>query len=132
MAKEKRFYTIADVMKRAVEGAQAESLYEEACKICEPEIAEVNRCCKDDKLYRGDFEVVGDVSYSPGRNVHGRIFFYGNWTADEDYPLRNRLCAYQLVTRKSDKESYLAMGMLVNLICFYANEFVKTHLNRFD
>ena len=29
-------------------------------------------------------------------------------------------------------DEYLAVGMLVNLICYYANEFVATHLDRFD
>lgn len=132
MDEEKRYYTIEDVMIAAVGNAQAESVFEVNSKICELENAQVNSFCKDDELYRGDFEVVGDVSYGAEETVLGSIYFHGNWTADEDFPLRNRLCSYHLMTRKRTKESYLAMGVLVNLICYYANEFVNTHLDRFD
>ena len=45
---------------------------------------------------------------------------------------KSRARVYVLKTLKQDKESYLAVGMLVNLICYYANEFVATHLDRFD
>lgn len=132
MDENKRFYTMEDVMKTAVEGARAESLYEVNSKICDLENAQVNCFCKDDELYRGDFEVVGDVSYGTEETILGSIYFQGNWTADEDFPLRNRLCSYRLMTHKLTKESYLAMGMLVNLICYYANEFVNKHPERFD
>ena len=49
-----------------------------------------------------------------------------------DDPFKSRARVYVLKTLKQDKESYLAVGMLVNLICYYANEFVATHLDRFD
>ena len=57
---------------------------------------------------------------------------YGNWSKERDDPFKSRARVYVLKTLKQDKESYLAVGMLVNLICYYANEFVATHLDRFD
>lgn len=60
------------------------------------------------------------------------IFLYGNWSKERDDPFKSRARVYVLKTLKQDKESYLAVGMLVNLICYYANEFVATHLDRFD
>lgn len=64
--------------------------------------------------------------------IYGDIFLYGNWSKERDDPFKSRARVYVLKTLKQDKESYLAVGMLVNLICYYANEFVATHLDRFD
>ena len=70
------------------------------------------------------------------RNEDGKdmpyIFLHGNWSKERDDPFKSRARVYVLKTLKQDKESYLAVGMLVNLICYYANEFVATHLDRFD
>lgn len=65
-------------------------------------------------------------------DIYGDIFLYGNWSKERDDPFKSRARVYVLKTLKQDKESYLAVGMLVNLICYYANEFVATHLDRFD
>lgn len=39
---------------------------------------------------------------------------------------------YTLKTLETSKDAYLAMGELVTLICYYANEYVGAHLDRFD
>ena len=88
--------------------------------------------CKYDKLYRCEFDVVGEVTYGSSEGIYGDIFLYGNWSKERDDPFKSRARVYVLKTLKQDKESYLAVGMLVNLICYYANEFVATHLDRFD
>ena len=87
---------------------------------------------KYDKLYRCEFDVVGEVTYGSSEGIYGDIFLYGNWSKERDDPFKSRARVYVLKTLKQDKESYLAVGMLVNLICYYANEFVATHLDRFD
>ena len=72
------------------------------------------------------------MTYGSSEGIYGDIFLYGNWSKERDDPFKSRARVYVLKTLKQDKESYLAVGMLVNLICYYANEFVATHLDRFD
>lgn len=76
--------------------------------------------------------MVGEVTYGSSEGIYGDIFLYGNWSKERDDPFKSRARVYVLKTLKQDKGSYLAVGMLVNLICYYANEFVATHLDRFD
>ena len=57
---------------------------------------------------------------------------YGSWSKDQNDFRRNRARVYVLKTLNCDKESYLAIGMLVNLICYYANEFISKHMDHFD
>lgn len=128
----KRYFTVKDVLEPAVELAKTDPRYEEYSKICELDYDLLCNSCKYDTLYRCDFNVVGEVSYGGSEGIYGDIFLHGNWSKDQSNPYRNRFRVYVLKTLKDDKESYLAIGMLVNLICYYANEFVNTHLDRFD
>lgn len=132
MAEGKRYFTVKEILEPAVELAKTDPRYEEYSKICELDYDLLCSTCKYDKLYRCDFNVVGEVSYGGSEGIYGDIFLYGNWSKEQDNPFRSRVRVYVLKTLKDDKESYLAIGMLVNLICYYANEFVNTHLDRFD
>ena len=132
MTEGKRYFTVKEVLEPAVELAKTDPRYEEYRKTCELDYDLLCRTCKSDKLYRCDFNVVGEVSYGGSEGIYGDIFLYGNWSKEQDNPFRSRVRVYVLKTLKDDKESYLAIGMLVNLICYYANEFVNTHLDRFD
>ena len=67
-----------------------------------------------------------------GRRRMHDIYLYGSWSKDQNDFRRNRTRVYVLKTLNCDKESYLAIGMLVNLICYYANEFISKHMDHFD
>lgn len=79
-----------------------------------------------------EFGVLGDVSYGESEGIYGDIYLYGSWSKDQNDFRRNRARVYVLKTLNCDKESYLAIGMLVNLICYYANEFISKHMDHFD
>ena len=132
MADEKRYFSVKDMLEQAVTRAKTDPRYEEYSKICELDYDLLCSTCKYDKLYRCEFDVVGEVTYGSSEGIYGDIFLYGNWSKERDGPFKSRARVYVLKTLKQDKESYLAVGMLVNLICYYANEFVATHLDRFD
>ena len=125
-------YRLKDMFEQAVTRAKTDPRYEEYSKICELDYDLLCSTCKYDKLYRCEFDVVGEVTYGSSEGIYGDIFLYGNWSKERDDPFKSRARVYVLKTLKQDKESYLAVGMLVNLICYYANEFVATHLDRFD
>ena len=132
MAEGKRYFTVKDVFEAAVKLAKDDPLFEQYSKICELDYDQICNTCKYDRLYRHEFCVLGEVTYGGSEGIYGDIFLYGNWSEKQDDPFRSRFRVYVLKTLKQDKESYLAVGMLVNLICYYANEFIITHLDRFD
>ena len=101
-------------------------------KICVLDYDLILRDCEDGTLYRAEFGVLGDVSYGESEGIYGDIYLYGSWSKDQNDFRRNRARVYVLKTLNCDKESYLAIGMLVNLICFYANEFISKHMDHFD
>lgn len=132
MAEGKQYFTVKDVFDATVKLAKADPYFEQYNKICVLDYDLILRDCEDGTLYRAEFGVLGDVSYGESEGIYGDIFLYGNWSKERDDPFKSRARVYVLKTLKQDKESYLAVGMLVNLICYYANEFVATHLDRFD
>lgn len=132
MAEGKRYFTVKDVFEAAVELAKSDPRFDRCCQECDLEYDLICSSTKYDKLYRHEFCVLGEVSYGSNEGIFGDIFLYGNWSEQQGDPFRTRFRVYVLKTLKRDKESYLALGMLVNLICYYANEFVNTHPERFD
>ncbi len=133
MAEQKRYFTVKDVLENAVALAKTDPRFAEYEKACKLDYQLLCSTCKYDRLYRCEFDVVGQVAYGNSEGIYGDIFLYGCWTQEQrEAPFYSRIRVYVLKTLETDKESYLAVGMLVNLICYYANEFVRTHLDRFD
>ena len=131
MAEGKRYYTVKDVFDAAVKLAKVDPYFEQYNKIC---ILDYDLLCssyEDSTLYRAEFDVLGDVSYGGSEGIYGDIYLDGNWSKDQS-DRRKRMRVYVLKTLSCDKESYLAIGMLVNLICYYANRFISKNMDHFD
>lgn len=124
MAEGKQYFTVKDVFDATVKLAKADPYFEQYNKICVLDYDLILRDCEDGTLYRAEFGVLGDVSYGESEGIYGDIYLYGSWSKDQNDFRRNRARVYVLKTLNCDKESYLAIGMLVNLICYYANEFI--------
>lgn len=132
MAEGKQYFTVKDVFDAAVKLAKADPYFEQYNKICVLDYDLILRDCEDGTLYRAEFGVLGDVSYGESEGIYGDIYLYGSWSKDQNDFRRNRTRVYVLKTLNCDKASYLAIGMLVNLICYYANEFISKHMDHFD
>lgn len=132
MAEGKQYFTVEDVFDATVKLAKADPYFEQYNKICVLDYDLILRDCEDGTLYRAEFGVLGDVSYGESEGIYGDIYLYGSWSKDQNDFRRNRARVYVLKTLNCDKESYLAIGMLVNLICYYANEFISKHMDHFD
>lgn len=63
MADEKRYFSVKDMFEQAVTRAKTDPRYEEYSKICELDYDLLCSTCKYDKLYRCEFDVVGEVTY---------------------------------------------------------------------
>ena len=66
MADEKRYFSVKDMFEQAVTRAKTDPRYEEYSKICELDYDLLCSTCKYDKLYRCEFDVVGEVTYGRG------------------------------------------------------------------
>lgn len=133
MRTSKPYFTVQQLMDAAVELAKSDPRYEATVKDCALDYQLVSSGLRYDELKLCEFDVIGYVDYGSSEGIYGNIQLFGNWNPQQpDEPFQSRMHVYTLKTLNTDKESFLAMGMLVNLICYYANEFVRTHLDRFD
>lgn len=69
MADEKRYFSVKDMFEQAVTRAKTDPRYEEYSKICELDYDLLCSTCKYDKLYRCEFDVVGEVTYGSSEGM---------------------------------------------------------------
>ena len=77
MADEKRYFSVKDMFEQAVTLAKTDPRYEEYCKICELDYDLLCSTCKYDKLYRCEFDVVGEVTYGAAELSEGLLLKKG-------------------------------------------------------
>lgn len=128
----KNYFTVKTLLDRAIEQAKADPRFTEAEKACPLENWGIRSLCQHDKLRSCAFDVIGCVSYGGCEGIYGDIIFQGKWDTKDMSPMREYMRVYSMKTLRDGKKSYLAMGSMVNLICYYANEFVRNNLDRFD
>jgi len=132
-AKAKQYFSVKDIFDAAVKLARTDPKFAEAEKNCPLDYELVCSSIRKDKLTRCEFDVVGIVNYGCSEGIYGDLFLYGNWnelTMQKRSNQHQRV--YSLKTLDCSKDAYLAMGTMVTLISYYANEVVRTHLDRFD
>ena len=84
MADEKRYFSVKDMFEQAVTRAKTDPRYEEYSKICELDYDLLCSTCKYDKLYRCEFDVVGEVTYGSSEGIYVYIFLHGYWYKELD------------------------------------------------
>lgn len=130
---DKKYFSVKDVMEAAVKLARTDPRFAEAEKDCPLDYELICSSVKYDKLFNCDFDVIGNVAYGSSEGIYGDVFLYGSWCKEtQNNAFHSRMRVYSLKTLERTKDPYIGMGMMVTLICYYANEFVRTHLDRFD
>ena len=129
MPESKQYFTVKELFNTVIEQAKADSYFEHYNRICELDYELLSFMHEDTVLYRPDFDVVGEVSYGGSEGIYGSVSLQGQWSETQEQP---QICVYTLKTLREDKESYLAIGMLTNLICYYANKAIAENMDRFD
>lgn len=133
MSDEKRYFKIAEIMEAAVKMARQDPSFAAAEQCCTLENAGISVTTRFDEVRLYSFDVIGYPIYGSCEGIYGDIFFYGEWMPQhEEKPFHSKVRVYLMKTLSTSKEAYLGMGEMVNLICYYANEFIATHLSRFD
>ena len=135
MSAEKRNYiTVRELVDTALDEVKKENVIIEAENDCPLDYIITNSKVELDKLYRCSFDVTGQTCYGGSEGVYGEIYLIGKWKQEgkEDAEQRSyaRICT--LKTLAASKKAYLAMGSIVNSLCYHANHFVAENIGRFD
>lgn len=133
MSELKKYFRVEDIMEAAVKRAQNDPLYQESEKNCCLDYHLLCHSNRFDEVKLCSFNVIGYTDYGGSEGIYGTIQFFGEWVPQHrENPMLGRMNVYTLKTLREDKKAYLSMGMLVNLICYYANQFIAEHLYAFD
>ena len=133
-SEKKRYFTVKEIMDAVMEQAKADPMYQDAEKRCELDYDITSCMTEKETLELCSFDVIGHVAYGGSEGIYGGIELVGAWkhSQEEAHTFHCRMNVYTLKTLETSKDAYLAMGELVTLICYYANEYVGAHLDRFD
>ena len=132
MSEDKRYFRIGEIMGEAVNLARHDPRFAAAEQNCALENDGICITTRFDEVRLCSFDVIGYPVYGSCEGIYGDIYFYGEWMPQQEMePLHSKVRVYVMKTLSTSKEAYLGMGEMVNLICYYANEFIATHLNRF-
>lgn len=119
----RRLLTVKDIVDQAVCEAKADSAFVEAEKSCPLDYDIYPYDCEVEEINSDNFHAVGCVNYGGSEGIYGEVYFMGTWHDQlSDLKYRNTMGVYTLKTLDCNKEAYLGMGMMVNLICYYINE----------
>jgi len=115
--------TVKDIVDQAVRDAKADPAFAEAEKNCplDYDIYPYNR--EVEEINTDEFYAVGCVTFGASEGIYGEVYFMGTLHDQlSDLKYRNTMGVYTLKTLDCNKEAYLGMGMMVNLICYFINE----------
>ena len=129
----KQYFTVEQLVNTAVELAKTDPSFQEAEKSVVLDYALVCSATKKTKLTKSLFDVVGELAYGGSEGIYAGINLVGAWD-DASYAEKKncRIAIATLKTLQTDKDAYLALGHMMNVICYYANEVVRNNLSRFD
>lgn len=132
----RKYFTIQELMEKAVELAKEDPLYEAAAQDACLDYGIVSSRENPEKcqLKLRDFDVVSQVVFGSCEGIYASIQFLGTWRPGQENErfFKGITHVYTLKSLETSKEAYLGMGALANLITYYANQIVGDNLDRFD
>ena len=133
MDNQKKYLRVTEIMEAAAKKAQEDPLFQEAEKECVLDYHQVDFLNSLDEVRLCSFNVIGHPEYGGSEGIYGTIQSFGEWVPQHsDNCCRSRVNVYTLKTLSESKDAFLGMGLMVNLICYYANQFINDHIERFD
>lgn len=130
-----KYFTIRELMEEAQKLAEKDPGYQQAKDACFLDYALISTGRDKDSLTDCSFDVVSCVTYGGSEGIYASVALQGKWMDRKIQDILSpggRCHAMTLKTLKTDKEAYVALGTMANLICFYANQIVRENLDRFD
>lgn len=133
MENQKKYFRVKDIMIEAVKMAQEDPTFQVVEKNCPLDYHHLLYLTEEYEVKLSCFNVVGCTEYSSNSGIRGVIQFFGQWLPEHITQYYKQTAdVYMLETLSQSKDAYLRMGVLVNLICYYANQFIREHADRFD
>lgn len=129
MEKEKKKYlTVQELFLSAIQKAHEDPRYQEALDWCPLDYSSIPASIANEKVECCAFDTIGCTFFGSNEGIYGVVIFRGKWRhshkgSDEVFTLK---------TLRTDKESYIGMSMLVALICYHLDQYVRDNLDRLD
>lgn len=129
----KKYLTIQELFMAAIQRASEDPLYKDAQERCSLEYSMVPTAYENDEVQLCSFDTIGHAEYGNIEGIYGIIEFRGFWNnRQKDGKGRRTAEVFVAKTLSTTKDAYLGMSMMMALINFHLDEFVKENLGRFD
>lgn len=129
----KKYMTIQELIMAAIQRASEDPFYKDAQERCSLEYSMVPTAAEKDEVQLCSFDTIGHAEYGTNEGIYGIIEFRGFWNnrqKDGNDPRAKDV--FVAKTLSTTKDAYLGMAMMMALISFHLDEFVKENLGRFD
>ena len=129
----KKYLTVQELVMAAIRRASEDSLYKDALERCSLEYSMVPTAAEKDEVQLCSFDTIGHAEYGSNEGIYGIIEFRGLWNNRQQDGNGSR--AKEVFVAKTlgiTKDAYLGMSMMMALISFHLDEFVRENLSRFD
>lgn len=131
---QKPYFTVRSLMEAAVALAKTDPRYEAAAKECPLDYEIVIPTTANKELKISSFDVISQVVYGGAEGIYAGIQVLGYWSPEQgnDPTHKGRMSMYTMKTLDTNKDAYLGMGAMANLITYYANQIARENPGRFD
>ena len=126
----KKYMNCEELFGAALKAARADSSWRSTEETVCPEY--LHSCSTSNKeiLHLCNFDVISRVRYGSNEGIIGRIYIEGRYHHDHKGLVT---CDIGLIkTLLRERDAYIALHTLCGLICYYANEYIRHNLDRFD
>ena len=129
----KKYLTIQELVMAAIQRAGEDPLYKDAQERCSLEYSMVPTAAEKDEVQLCTFDTIGYAEYGSNEGIYGTIEFRGVWNnrqKDGNGPRAKDV--FVAKTLSTTKDAYIGMAMMMTLISFHLDGFVRENLSRFD
>lgn len=129
----KKYLTVQELVMAAIQRASEDPFYKDAQERCSLEYSMVPTACEKDKVQLCSFDTIGYAEYGANEGIYGCIEFRGLWNnRQKDGNGGQTAEVFVAKTLSTTKDAYIGMAMMMTLISFHLDEFVRENLSRFD
>lgn len=129
----KKPFNVQELVMAAISRAAEDPIYQDALERCPLEYSTVPTAAEKDEVQLCSFDTIGHSEYGSNEGIYGVIEFRGIWNkAQKDGNSPKAKEVFVAKTLSTEKDAYLRMAMLMALISYHLDEFVKENLDRFD
>lgn len=119
-------YTIESIAMEVLSAMRKDQEYLDAQAICRPEYEVTHG--RFETVNAVSFDALGTVTFGGNEGIYGIVMFDG--IMDTHTNKRRRIAAVTIKTLSQTKEAYMAMGQMVNLICYNIMQYLEQNIDQ--